>query len=102
MVEVQYIDKHGLHDIWPASDRTVYRQQERKTDPFPAAQLIGGKRYWKRGEVLKWLARQNNPISKNMRAANAVRHPAAGQLDPETDAEAAPVKREPESALVKA
>ncbi len=56
--EVRYVDKHGLKAIFPASSSTVYRLRHRAVDPFPAGQIIGGKKYDRVDKVLDWLARQ--------------------------------------------
>ncbi len=56
--QTQYLDKHGLKAIFPASPSTVYRLRRRAVDPFPEGQIIGGKRYDRRDWVLDWLARQ--------------------------------------------
>ena len=57
--QTQYLDKHGLKAIFPASPSTVYRLRHRAVDPFPEGQLIGGKRYDRIDKVLDWLARQD-------------------------------------------
>ena len=57
--EIQYVDKHGLKAIFPPSSSTVYRLRHRAVDPFPAGQIIGGKRYDRVDKVLDWLARQD-------------------------------------------
>ncbi len=56
--EVRYVDKHGLKAIFPASPSTVYRLRRRAVDPFPAGQIIGGKKYDRVDKILDWLARQ--------------------------------------------
>ena len=57
--QTQYLDKHGLKAIFPASPSTVYRLRHRAVDPFPEGQLIGGKRYDRIDKVLDWLTRQD-------------------------------------------
>ena len=59
MSEVCYADKHGVKEVFPASDSTRHRLMNRPVDPFPAGQLMGGKRYWRIDLVLAWLARQD-------------------------------------------
>ena len=61
--EPSYLDKHKLREIFPASDSTVFRLTKRDIDPFPPGQIIGGKRYRRRDQVLEWLARQGIPGS---------------------------------------
>ena len=56
---LQLRDKHGVRQIWPASDSTRYRAMKRPTDPFPPGRLILGKRYWPLSEVLAWIERQD-------------------------------------------
>ena len=54
-----YLDKHGVREIFPVSDATIWRLSKRPFDPFPAGKKIGGKRYRTRAETLDWLARQD-------------------------------------------
>ncbi len=54
-----YVDKHGRYEIIPFSDSKVHRVTKRPDDPFPAGQLMGGKRYWKIADIKAWLARQD-------------------------------------------
>ena len=58
MSDEVYLDKHGVREIYPPSDSTIARQMQQVEDPFPAGAIIGGKRYWRKGDVLDWLARQ--------------------------------------------
>ena len=58
MSETIYVDKHGVQGIYPTSDSTRTRQMAQEEDPFPPGAIIGGKRYWRKDDVLAWLARQ--------------------------------------------
>ncbi len=58
MSETIYLDKNGVREIYPPSDSTIIRQMAQEVDPFPPGAVIGGKRYWRKDDVLAWLARQ--------------------------------------------
>ena len=58
MSETIYLDKNGVREIYPPSDSTIIRQMAQEEDPFPPGAVIGGKRYWRKDDVLAWLARQ--------------------------------------------
>ena len=68
----EFVDKHGRNEIFPGSDSTIYRLSNRLDDPFPAGQLIGGKRYWRVADILEWLDRQDKklaPVDMDCKAA---------------------------------
>ena len=56
---IEYLDKHGLFALFPASPSTIRRLRSRDIDPFPSGKLIGGKRYTLKKEALDWLHRQD-------------------------------------------
>ena len=60
MSDVRYVDLRGLHEIWPVSKATVFRAIKREVDPFPGGKIIGRKRFWVLGDILDWLARQDD------------------------------------------
>ena len=66
---IQYVDKHGLREVFPASDSTRYRLTKRPVDPFPEGQIIGGKRYFRLDLVLAWLDRQGAGHNPDREAA---------------------------------
>ena len=65
MSESIVVDKHGRKGLYPASDSTVDRQMKQEKNPFPAGAIIGGKRYWRRRDILDWLARQFGDDAEN-------------------------------------
>ena len=80
--QTQYLDKHGLKAIFPASSSTVYRLRCRAVDPFPEGQIIGGKRYFRLDLVLSWCARQGAEPDR----VQEVDHLDVAVLDPVQDA----------------
>jgi predicted DNA-binding transcriptional regulator AlpA len=78
MSDMKYLDKRGVLKIYPSSGSTLDRQMRQEEDPFPAGAIIGGKRYWREGDVLDWLERQFGD-----RAGNGSQEPPATRGDAE-------------------
>ncbi len=60
MVDIRYVDLRGLREVWPVSKATIFRAMKRDSDPFPGGKIIGRKRFWILGDILDWLARQDD------------------------------------------
>ena len=62
MIEIKYLDNHGVLALVQSSLSSIHRWSKRKVDPFPSGKMIGGKRYREQTECLEWLARQDDPV----------------------------------------
>ncbi len=60
MVDIRYVDLRGLREVWPVSKATIFRAMKPGSDPFPGGKIIGRKRFWILGDILDWLARQDD------------------------------------------